>query len=151
MSVLLAPSSKVQVESLFATDYRLNKQGKYEKIKASNGGVIQSEVLPGFQFRIGDLYRRPTPKEMVTDSVYRGFIMLDYQAEKERADFAMQRAYEEALRADEKELKAEEEKRRADEEKRRADEAQNQLLLERQEKERLMAKLKKLGISLDEL
>lgn len=122
--------------------FRLNQQGKYEKIKPSSGGVIQSEVLPGFQFRLADLYRRPTPKETAFDEVYRGFIMLDYQAEKERADFAMQRAYEEKLRADEEKLKAEEERRRADE-------LRRQLLAERQEKERLAAKLRELGIELD--
>ena len=131
--------------------YRLNKHREYEEINATKGGVIQSEVLPGFQFRIRDLYRLPTPKEMVTDPVYRGFIMLDYQAQKEKADFAMQRAYEEKQKADEQKLIAEEEKRKAEEEKRRADEVQNQLLLERQENERLIAKLKELGISLDEI
>ena len=124
--------------------YRLNKYGVYEEIKAIKGDVIQSEVLPGFQFRLRDLYRLPTPKEMVSDPVYRGFIMLDYQAEKERAD-------EEKLRADRAEEKAEEEARKAEEEARKAEEVQKQLLLERQEKERLIAKLRELGIPFDEL
>lgn len=152
--------------------YRLNQQGQYEKIKATKGDVIQSEVLRGFQFRISDLYRQPTPKEMVSDQVYRGFIMLDYQAQKERADFAMERAYEEKQRADEEKLKAEEanqraeeanqraeeqklkteeERQRAEEQKLKAEEERQRAEEERQRAERFLAKLKKLGISLDDL
>ena len=129
--------------------YRLNQQGEYERIKPTSGGVIQSEVLPGFQFRIADLYRQPTPREMVTDKVYRGFIMLDYQAEKERADFAMQRAYEEKLRADEEKQRAEEQKRRADEERQRAEEQKRRADEAIERAERLAAKLRELGIELD--
>ncbi len=122
--------------------YRLNDDGIYEEITPMKADVIQSQVLPGFQFRIQDLHRRPTPKEMTIDPVYRHFIILDYQAEKERADFAMQRAYEEKLRADEEKL-------RADEERVAKEKALQRAERERQEKERLLAKLKALGISLD--
>ena len=66
--------------------YRLNRWGVYEEIEPVNGDVIKSEVLPGFQFRISDLYRQPNQEELVKDEVYQGFVMLKYQAEKERAD-----------------------------------------------------------------
>ncbi len=39
--------------------YRLNKQGIYEHIKPRPGGIIRSQVLPGFQFRVSDLYSQP--------------------------------------------------------------------------------------------
>ena len=66
--------------------YRLNRWGVYEEIKPVDGDVIKSEVLPGFQFRISDLYRQPDQEELVKDEVYQGFIMVKYQAQKERAD-----------------------------------------------------------------
>ena len=97
--------------------YRLNKYGIYERIRPIEGDVIQSQVLPGFQFRLSDLYRRPTPNQMVKDPVYQGFIMLDYQAEKEQAQkerlakqAALLQAEEERLAKQAALLRAEEER-----------------------------------------
>ena len=64
-------------------------------------------MLPGFQFRRGDLLRQPAHAEMARDTVYAGYVMPDLQvaeikAEKaeERADAEAQRADSEAQRAD---------------------------------------------------
>ena len=86
----------------------MNQWGLYEEIKPIDGDIIVSQVLPGFQFRISDLYRQPPLSELVEDEVYQGYVMLKYQAEK-----------------------AEKERERA-----RAERAELQLIVERQEKEK---------------
>jgi len=62
--------------------YRLNRHGVYVPIKPVFGDVIQSQVLPCFQFRISDLLNQPTPEQMAFDSVYEKFVLPYYQAEK---------------------------------------------------------------------
>jgi len=62
--------------------YRLNAQGMYVPIKPVDQGIIKSKVLPGFQFRIADLYQKPSLEEMSEDKVYQGFILPFYQEEK---------------------------------------------------------------------
>jgi hypothetical protein len=42
--------------------------------------------LPGFQFRIADLYRQPSLIEMAEDPLYSDFILPEYLAEKRRAE-----------------------------------------------------------------
>jgi len=79
--------------------YYRNHQGIYQPIQAIDG-VIRSTVLPGFQFRIADLSRRPPLISLVTDNVYRNFVHLDYQAEKARAEQERSRAEQEKARAD---------------------------------------------------
>ena len=44
--------------------------------------VIQSQVLPGFQFRFDDLFTKPSPDEMISDKVYQGFVLPGYNEEK---------------------------------------------------------------------
>ena len=114
---------------------RLSRWGIYEDIEPIDGDIIRSEVLPGFQFRISDLYRQPDQDELVKDEVYQGFVMVKYQAEKKRAEAEKERA--------------EAEKKKAEAEKERADRLESQLALEQQEKERLIALLKQMGISVD--
>ncbi|MEN8220055.1 MAG: Uma2 family endonuclease [Pseudomonadota bacterium] len=72
--------------------YRLNARGIYVPIKPVGKGVIKSKVLPGFQFRITDLYQRPSLKTMSEDKVYQGFILPFYQEEKRARQKAEQRA-----------------------------------------------------------
>lgn len=62
--------------------YRLNRWGVYVPIKRVQGDLIQSIVLPGFQFRVSDLYNQPSPKEMAFDPVYDKFVLPYYQEEK---------------------------------------------------------------------
>ena len=60
--------------------YRLTPEGRYEEIQPDTEGVIRSEVLPGFQFRLRDLYGMPELEELALDEAYRGYVLLKYQA-----------------------------------------------------------------------
>ncbi|MDM8560902.1 Uma2 family endonuclease [Candidatus Parabeggiatoa sp. HSG14] len=66
--------------------YRLNASGVYVPIKPVNENIIQSTVLPGFQFRINDLYNRPLPKAMIDDPIYQGFVLPSYTADVTQID-----------------------------------------------------------------
>jgi hypothetical protein len=81
--------------------YRLSTNGLYVPIKPLKGGIIKSKVLPGFQFRIDDLYQKPSPDEMINDPVYQGFVLPGYHEEKRARKEAEQRAQTE-LRARQK-------------------------------------------------
>jgi len=48
--------------------------------------VIHSNVLPGFQFRLRDLYRKPSLETLAVDEVYQGYVLLEYQAALARAE-----------------------------------------------------------------
>lgn len=61
--------------------YRLNAQGVYVPIPAPNG-VICSNVLPGFQFRIADLLARPIEEKMLADPVYQRFVLPTWTQER---------------------------------------------------------------------
>jgi hypothetical protein len=65
--------------------YRLTDAGMYAPIPGPDG-IFRSEVLPGFQFRLQDLYEHPDFRERLDDHVYNSFILLDYQAEHQRAE-----------------------------------------------------------------
>ena len=97
--------------------YRLNNNGEYENIKPVDGDIIKSKVLPGFQFRISDLYKQPLIQEMAKDQLYQNFVFPFYKEEIERAD-------REKKRADREKRRADLEKERADLEKERADKAE---------------------------
>jgi Uma2 family endonuclease len=62
--------------------YRLSASGVYVPIKPGRGKVIQSTVLPGFQFRVEDLFNKPSPDEMIENLVYQGFVLPGYREEK---------------------------------------------------------------------
>jgi hypothetical protein len=64
--------------------YRLNRWGVYVPIKRVQDDLIQSTVLPGFQFRVSDLYEQPSEKQMAFDPIYDKFVLPYYQ-EAERA------------------------------------------------------------------
>jgi Uma2 family endonuclease len=87
--------------------YRLKGVEQYETIDAGPEGVIRSEVLPGFQFRIADLYRRPSLMELVKDEVYRSYVLLEYQQERTRAEQERTRAEQEHARAEQERTRAE--------------------------------------------
>jgi Uma2 family endonuclease len=117
--------------------YRLSTRGVYQEIAPGPEGVIRSEVLPGFQFRIADLYRQPPLIELIEDEVYRSYVLLDYQAERARAEQEHARAEQERIRAEQERTRAEQERIRAEQEHTRA--------------ERLVAKLRELGIDTENL
>jgi Uma2 family endonuclease len=105
--------------------YRRNEAGAYEPLPADADGVICSSVLPGFQFRIADLYLMPPQETMAEDPVYRHYVLLKLQAEMQRAEVAEERAEV-----------AEE----------RAEVAEERMLAERNRAERYAALLRNLGI-----
>jgi Uma2 family endonuclease len=86
--------------------YQLTRQGVYQSMPRP-GGVIRSQVLPGFQFRVQDLYAKPTAQQLVQDPVYNSFISPLYRAERQRAEQAEARAEEERQRAEEERQRAE--------------------------------------------
>lgn len=98
----------------YMTFYRRTPKGEYVPIVPDANGVIHSEVLPGFRFRIVDLYRQPSILAMAADPVYQDFVMVDYQIEKQRAEQEHQRAEQERQRAEQAEAVAQQERARAE-------------------------------------
>ncbi len=86
-----------KIETAF---YQLNQKGKYQKIKPVRKEIVQSEVLPGFKFRISDLYRQPSLEEMATDEVYQGYVLPFYTDIKHRAEYAEQQLMEERRKSE---------------------------------------------------
>lgn len=76
--------------------YRLGANGEYEAVQPDDDGIVRSEVLPGFQFRWSDLYRRPPLNELVEDPIYHQFVIPNYQLLKSYAEEERQRADEAA-------------------------------------------------------
>lgn len=72
--------------------YRRTPDGDYAPIHTGRDKVIRSQVLPGFQFRLADLYRQPALIELTEDPVYQQYVLLEYQAERRRADQERARA-----------------------------------------------------------
>jgi Uma2 family endonuclease len=62
--------------------YHLNEYGVYLPIEPVAGDIIQSLVLPGFQFRRVDLFTRPSLEEMAEDPVY-PFVFPTFREEKQ--------------------------------------------------------------------
>ncbi|MCP4349138.1 MAG: Uma2 family endonuclease, partial [Desulfobacterales bacterium] len=137
--------------------FRRGRSGRYVKIKPVKGGIIKSGILPGFQFRISDLYSRPSLENMSGDAVYGRFALPFYQAEKRRAEREEQRAEQEKQRAEQEKQRAEQlekqlylETQRAEQEAQRAEQEKQRAEQEKQRAERLAERLKSLGISADE-
>jgi Uma2 family endonuclease len=112
--------------------YRLNRKGKYEKIQPVGTDIIQSEVLPGFRFRISDLYEQRSLEELTEDEVYQDYVLPFYRDARQKAELERRKA----LQA---EQRAESEKQKADQERQRAEQAE-------QKAARLAQKLRELGI-----
>jgi hypothetical protein len=108
--------------------YRLNAQGGYEPLPVGPGGVVRSAVLPGFQWRLGDLERQPSLEALIDDPVYQDYVLLDLQQERQRAEQAWQRA---------------------EQERQRAEQAERRIQQEQTQVERLTAQLRALGIDPD--
>jgi hypothetical protein len=60
--------------------YQWTPPGVYIPIPRRDRDLICSRVLPGFQFRIADLQRQPSPEQMSEDYVYKGFMLPALQA-----------------------------------------------------------------------
>jgi hypothetical protein len=106
----------------------------FELLPIGADGVVRSETMPGFQFRLRDLYHQPSLKELVADEVYRGYVWLAYQAQQRRAEQAEAEAAVERQRAEQEHQRAEQADQRAESERLRAEQAD-----QRAEKVRLQA------------
>ena len=103
--------------------YRL-KNDRYEKLDPSDG-IIRSEVLKDFQFRIKHLYSRPHLDSLMDDPVYQHYVKRDKRMAEKKVEI---------------------EKRRVDDEKKRADEKEQLLFKEKERSEAYRKKLAELGI-----
>ena len=128
--------------------YRLNARGTYSKIKPGKDGVLRSQVLPGFQFRISDLYTQPALEKLSEDPVYQDYVLPFYQKARHEAESQRLRAEQEKLRAEEERVRAEAEKHRADQSEKRFFEAARNMLANGLELERIM---RYTGLSAEEL
>jgi Uma2 family endonuclease len=127
--------------------YRLNDNGVYMPIEPTAEGIIKSEELPGFQFRREDLFTKPSPKEMIADPIYQGFVLPDLTTkqkveEEKRARLqAERRALEEKRARQAEELARRKAEEQASEEKRARHQAETEIahlkaLLEKWQKAR---------------
>ena len=80
--------------------YRLTEQGVYEPLPVAPKGVVRSEVLPGFQWRLDDLDRQPPLDRLMTDPVYQDYVWLEYQQQQRRLEQERARAEQERARAE---------------------------------------------------
>jgi len=136
--------------------YRLVKKNNiysYRAIQPKNG-IIRSLVLPGFQFRIDDLYKRPNIEELYKDEVYKSFVKVDYQIQCEKTELERKskelalanakqerKAKKKALVKVEQERKAKEKEKKAKEKEKKAKEhALVKAEQERKEKEQALVK-----------
>ena len=120
-----------KIETVF---YRLNAAGRYEKIRPA-GGIVRSEVLPGFQFRISDLYCQPSLEEMAGDPVYHDYVLPSFREVRQRAEQAEREMLSEKQRAEQAEREMLSEKQRAEQEKQRAEQEKQRAEQERQRAE----------------
>jgi len=58
--------------------YQLSASGVYQPIPTPDG-IVRSQVLPKFQFRIADLLKRPDIESLIHDPIYKHFAMLTLQ------------------------------------------------------------------------
>ena len=130
---------------------RRNAEGKFAPIGPTDEDVIRSETLPGFQFRIADLYRQPSLVELSEDEVYRGFVLPELTAARVRAEQEQARAEQEQTRAEQEQARADEERARAENEYARAEQEREHALRERARADRYAARLRELGIDEDAL
>ena len=133
--------------------YRLNARGHYRQIRTAGGDVIRSEVLPGFQFRISDLYRKPPLEELAEDPVYRDYVFPSFKEvkkelvlEKERAQKAEKSLASERQRGKRQKQLAE---KRLSSEKQRTEKAETRMRSAEEEIRLLKAELRAAGISPD--
>ncbi len=150
---------------------RRNRAGRYVDI-VPVGDVIRSALLPEFRFRISDLYRQPSLREMAEDEVYKGYVLPFYQKVKARAKWERQRnrvldmeltserkrskvldmeLASERQRTKAERQKADAERQKAELERQRAEAEHQKAEVERQKAERLAAKLRELGISPEDI
>ena len=149
--------AKNKKSSAFYRLVKKNRKYSYLAIRPQNG-IIRSTVLPGFQFRIADLYKRPDIEELYKDEVYKSFVKVDYQIqcaktelerkEKEQAlIIAEQERKEKKQERKEKEqalIIAEQERKEKEQERKEKEQALIIAEQERKEKEQAFKKIENL-------
>ena len=82
--------------------YRLTADRRYAQIRPGAGGVIRSQVLPGFQFRRTDLLNLPGLEELALDELYAGYVIpsLHGAVNRAEAEAAARRQAEESAAAE---------------------------------------------------
>ena len=126
--------------------YRLvKKQNRYyyEKINPKNG-IIKSQVLPGFQFRLNDLYLHPNPEELYKDDVYKSYVKVDLQNEKKSKDEAIKKMEMEKKSKDEAIKKMEMERKAKEIERKAKEQALRAVAQERKAKEEALKEIERL-------
>ncbi|MEM7534271.1 MAG: Uma2 family endonuclease [Chloroflexota bacterium] len=113
--------------------------GQYREMVAVDG-IIRSSVLPGFQFRIEDLYELPPLRELVNDPVYQGYVLIEFQREAANARQARRMVRIERQRAEQAQRLAEQRAQLFAEERQRA-EQQAQLVEEERQRAEQQAQL----------
>lgn len=94
--------------------YRLNDLGKYIEIKPDASGIIRSNVLTGFEFRVDDLNHQPSMGEMVVDPLYRSYVFPEHFALVQEKENALAIARREQRKRQEEERKRQESSARVD-------------------------------------
>ena len=123
--------------------YERTPAGTYVAIEPDANGVIHSQVLPGFQFRYSDLRLQRSLETLALDDVYRGFVLLQYQAAERRAQVAERRVQIAERRAHAAESRTKSAESRAESAESRAESAESRAV-------RYAAKLRELGIAPDD-
>ena len=72
-------------EDRYMRFYRLTAGRRYAEIRPDAGGVIRSQVLPGFQFRRRDLLDLPDLEELSLDELYAGYVIPSHLESVQRA------------------------------------------------------------------
>ena len=101
---------------------KVNVPTTYRKIEPING-VIHSNVLPGFKFRVNDIYEQPDFKDLIHDDVYKSYVLLDYQEQCKKAESeikARERIEKEIKQLEQEKMKIEQEKMKMEQEKMQA-------------------------------
>lgn len=127
----------------YSAFYRLNSQGIYEEISPQNG-VIFSEVLPNFAFRLDHLGFRPKPKQLLKDPIYQPYLLKDLQKSYQEVEVAEQKIKKARQDAKSAEQKIEKVRQEVEDAKQKAKKSED-------EKQQLIAKLKAAGIDPDSL
>jgi hypothetical protein len=142
----------------YTSFYYLDAEGVYLPHQPLKEGIIKSKVLPGFQFRIADLYQKPSPDEMINDPIYQGFVLPGYTEAKQAKQQAEQRADKAEKQAQKEQRARQKAEKQVQKEQHARQKAEQQALLEQQARQnaeqqtkQLAAKLRELGINLDDI
>ena len=87
--------------------YERTAAGVYAEIRPDQEGIIRSNILPGFQFRVRDLHQKPRLEMLALDAIYQSYVLLDYQASLMRTETERKRTETERRRAETERRRAE--------------------------------------------